>query len=170
MAILATTALTKTNTHLNRKNLCRPQIIPTTNPNPIPQINLEANNDTKHQISDSSLDQVSDSSGPSNKVNLNTEYSALQTETEPQEIIISQKEYEFLKAQVLIEDEENENTMDLDEYLTQEEFEFFKTLDLIENDAVLDTGIHFIQIRVSDPERPHDNFNLLSKQITKKRE
>ncbi|CAG8497486.1 9684_t:CDS:2, partial [Ambispora leptoticha] len=33
---------------------------------------------------------------------------------------------------------------------------------LIENDAVLDTGIHFIQIRVSDPERPHDNFKLLS--------
>ena len=52
--------------------------------------------------------------------------------------------------------------MDLDEYLSREEFEFLKTLDLIENNALLDTGIHFIQIRVSDPERPHDNFNLLS--------
>ncbi|CAG8738149.1 44579_t:CDS:2, partial [Gigaspora margarita] len=52
--------------------------------------------------------------------------------------------------------------MDLDEYLSREEFEFLKTLDLIENDALLDTSIHFIQIRVSDPERPHDNFNLLS--------
>ncbi|CAG8825659.1 15747_t:CDS:1, partial [Gigaspora margarita] len=120
-----------------------------------------ADNDTKHQIPDSSLDQVSNSSGPSNKVNLNTEYPASQTKTDPQEIIISQKEYEFLKAQGLIEDKENENTMDLDEYLSREEFEFFKTLDLIENDVVLDTGIHFIQIRVSDPERPHNNFNLL---------
>ncbi|CAG8666749.1 2986_t:CDS:2 [Gigaspora margarita] len=41
------------------------------------------------------LISISDSSGLSNKVNLNTEYPALQTETEPQEIIISQKEYEF---------------------------------------------------------------------------
>ncbi|CAG8851637.1 37821_t:CDS:1, partial [Gigaspora margarita] len=97
-----------------------------------------ADNNTKHQISDSFLDQVSDSSGPFNKVNLNTEYPASQTKTEPQEIIISQKEYEFLKAQGLIEDEENENTMDLDEYLSQEEFEFLKILDLIENDALLD--------------------------------
>ncbi|CAG8848050.1 14091_t:CDS:1, partial [Gigaspora margarita] len=47
--------------------------------------------------------------------------------------------YEFLKAQGLIEDEENENTIDLDEYLSREEFEFLKTLDLIENDALLDT-------------------------------
>ncbi|CAG8830538.1 22933_t:CDS:1, partial [Cetraspora pellucida] len=54
------------------------------------------------------------------------------------------------------------NIIDLDKYLSQEEFEFLKTLDLIKNDAVLDTGIHFIQIRVSDPERPHDNLNLLS--------
>ncbi|CAG8824083.1 13089_t:CDS:1, partial [Gigaspora rosea] len=106
--------------HLNRKNPCQPQIIPTTNLIPIPQIDSEAGDDTKHQISDFSLDQVSDSSGPSNK-----------------------------------------NTMDLDKYLSREEFEFLKTLDLIENNALLDTGIHFIQIRVSDPERPHDNFNLL---------
>src|SRR5260364_192091 len=95
--------------YLNRKNPCRPQIIPTTNPIPILQIDSEADNDTKHQISDLSLDQVSDSSGPSNKVNLNTEYPASQTETEPQKIIISQKEYEFLKAQELIEDKENKN-------------------------------------------------------------
>ncbi|CAG8850775.1 36747_t:CDS:2, partial [Gigaspora margarita] len=52
-------------------------------------------------------------------------------------IIISQKEYKFLKAQGLIEDEENKNTMNLDEYLSREEFE------------------------VSDPERPHNYFNLL---------
>ena len=61
--------------------------------------------------------------------------------------------------------------MDSDKYLSREEFEFLKTLDLIENDALLlqsndlsglDTDIHFIQIRISDPERPHDNFNLLS--------
>ncbi|CAG8835210.1 35979_t:CDS:1, partial [Gigaspora margarita] len=51
--------------------------------------------------------------------------------------------------------------MDLDKYFSQEEFEFFKILDLIENDAFLDTGIYFIQISVSDPERPHDKFNLL---------
>ncbi|CAG8807114.1 25488_t:CDS:1, partial [Gigaspora rosea] len=57
-----------------------------------------AGDDTKHQISDSFLDQVFDSSDPSNKVNLNTVYPASQTETEPQEIIISQKEYEFFKA------------------------------------------------------------------------
>ncbi|CAG8818517.1 3049_t:CDS:2, partial [Gigaspora rosea] len=98
----------------NRKFPCRPQVIPTTNPIPIPQINSEA-------------------------VNLNTEYPASQTETEPQEIIISQKEYEFLKAQELIEDKENKNTMDLDKYLSRKEFEFLKTLDLIENDALLDT-------------------------------
>jgi len=104
----------------NRKFSYRPQVIPTTNPIPNPQINSEAGDYTKHQIANSSLDQVSDSFGPSNK-----------------------------------------NTMDLDKYLSREEFEFLKTLDLIENDAVLDTGIHFIQIRVSDPERPHDNFNLL---------
>ncbi|CAG8856654.1 28664_t:CDS:1, partial [Gigaspora margarita] len=59
-------------------------------------------------------------------------------------IIISQKEYEFLKAQGLIEDEENKNTIDLDKYLSREEFEFLKTLDLIENE---DTSVHFIQIR-----------------------
>ncbi|CAG8830380.1 3143_t:CDS:2, partial [Cetraspora pellucida] len=71
--------------HLNRKNPCRPQIILTTNPIPISQIEPVA-----------------------------------------------------------------------------EEFKFLKTLNLIEKDAVLDTSIHFIQIRVSDPERPHDNLNLLS--------
>ena len=73
----------------NRNFLCRPQVIPTTNPISIPQIDSETGDDTKRQISDSSLDQVSDSSGLSNKVNLNTEYPASQTKTEPQEIIIS---------------------------------------------------------------------------------
>ncbi|CAG8857255.1 19733_t:CDS:1, partial [Gigaspora margarita] len=49
-----------------------------------------------------------------------------------------------------------------DEYLSREEFEYLKALGLIENDTILDTGINFTQIRVSDPQRPHDNFNLLS--------
>ncbi|CAG8855333.1 25433_t:CDS:1, partial [Gigaspora margarita] len=80
-----------------------------------------ADDNTKHQISNSSLDHVSDFSGSSNK-----------------------------------------NTMDLDKYLSREEFEYLKNLDLIEKDTVLDTGINFTQIRVSDPKRPHDNFKLLS--------
>ncbi|CAG8841602.1 19325_t:CDS:1, partial [Gigaspora margarita] len=116
-----------------------------------------AGDNANYLISDFTLDQVSDSSGPFKKVNLNTEYPASQTKTELQEIIISQKEYEFLKAQELID----KNTMDLNEYLSREEFEFLKTLDLIENDVVLDTGIYFIQIRVSDSERSYNNFNLL---------
>ncbi|CAG8785669.1 28244_t:CDS:2 [Gigaspora margarita] len=86
----------------NRKFPYQPQVISTTNPTPIPQIDSEA---------------------------------------EPQEIIISQKEYEFLKAQKLIEDKENKNTIDLDKYLSREEFEFLKTLDSIENDALLDTEL-----------------------------
>src|SRR5260363_95516 len=102
--------------HLNRKNPCQPQIIPTTIPinipiqlpNPIPQINPEASN---------LLDQIPDSS-------------TSQTDT--------------------------------DEYLSREEFEYLKALDIIEKDAVIDTGIHFNQSRFSDPERPHDNFNLLN--------
>src|SRR5690242_20511304 len=44
------------------------------------------------------------------------------------------------------------------EYISQEKFEYLKALGLIKNDA----NIHFNQIRVSDPKRPHDNFNLLS--------
>ncbi|CAG8819490.1 41825_t:CDS:2 [Gigaspora margarita] len=44
--------------------------------------------------------------------------SQINSEAEPQEIIISQKEYEFLKPQRLIEDEENKNTMNLNEYLS----------------------------------------------------
>ncbi|CAG8827359.1 2131_t:CDS:2, partial [Gigaspora margarita] len=46
--------------------------IPTTNPIPILQIDSETCDNTKYQIFDSSLDEVSDSSGLSNKVNLNT--------------------------------------------------------------------------------------------------
>ncbi|CAG8633775.1 6598_t:CDS:2 [Scutellospora calospora] len=105
----------------NRKFLCRPQVISTTNQILIPQIDLEVGINTKYQISNSSFNKVSDSSGLSNK-----------------------------------------NTIDLDKYLSREEFEFLKTLDLIENDAILDTSIQFIQIRVSDPKRPYDNFNLLT--------
>ncbi|CAG8854908.1 35598_t:CDS:1, partial [Gigaspora margarita] len=55
----------------------------------------------------------------------------------------------------------NKNTMDLDKYLSREEFKYIKALDLIEKDTILDTGINFIQIRVSNPKRPHDNFKLL---------
>ncbi|CAG8805407.1 3641_t:CDS:1, partial [Racocetra fulgida] len=90
----------------NRKLPCQPQIIPITNPIPIPQIEPDSSNP---------LDQVSDPSIQSNT----------------------------------------------DEYLSREEFKYLKTLGLIENDAILDTGIHFIQIRVRDPKRPYDNFNLL---------
>ncbi|CAG8825309.1 3598_t:CDS:1, partial [Gigaspora rosea] len=76
----------------NRIFPCRPQIIPITNPIPIPQTEPDTSNP---------LDQVSDPSIQSNT----------------------------------------------DEYLSQKEFEYLKTLGLIENDTVLDTGIHFIQIR-----------------------
>src|SRR6185437_15426119 len=103
--------------HLNRKNPCRPKIIPTTNPIPIPQIEPEAGRPEESLLRNNHLDQVSDSS-------------TSQTNT--------------------------------DEYLSREEFEYLKALGLIEKDAVIDTSIHFIQIRVRDPERPHDNFNLLS--------
>ncbi|CAG8854422.1 39083_t:CDS:1, partial [Gigaspora margarita] len=54
------------------------------------------------------------------------------------------------------------STSQTDEYLFREEFEYLKALDLIEKDTVLNTGINFTQIRVSDPKRPHDNFKLLS--------
>ncbi|CAG8847879.1 28258_t:CDS:1, partial [Gigaspora margarita] len=111
------------NAHLNQKHKCPIKnitSISTTNPILIPQIDSEADDDTKHQISDSFLDHVSDSSGLSNK-----------------------------------------NTMDLDKYLFREEFEYLKALDLIKKDTVLDIGINFTQIRVSDPKRPHDNFKLL---------
>ncbi|CAG8846793.1 2908_t:CDS:1, partial [Gigaspora margarita] len=53
-------------------------------------------------------------------------------------------------------------TFQTDKYLSREEFEYLKTLNLIEKDTVLDTGINFTQIRVSDPKRSHDNFKLLS--------
>ncbi|CAG8826378.1 26143_t:CDS:1, partial [Gigaspora rosea] len=118
--------LWRLNRHLqDRKFPCRPQIIPITNPIPIPQIEPEADN---------SLDQVSNSSD-----------------------LTIQSNRENIEASI-----SSTSQNDIDEYLSQEEFEFLKTLNLIENDAVLDTGIHFIQIRVSDPKRPHDNFNLLS--------
>ncbi|CAG8768328.1 6104_t:CDS:1, partial [Gigaspora rosea] len=109
----------------NRKFQCRPQVIPTTNPIPIPQIEPEAVN---------SLDQVSNSSDLS-----------IQSNRENTEASISSTSQNVI-----------------DKYISREEFEYLKTLGLIENDAVLDTGIHFIQIRVSNPKRPHDNLNLLS--------
>ncbi|CAG8855042.1 23696_t:CDS:1, partial [Gigaspora margarita] len=57
--------------HLNRKNPCQPQIIPTTNLIPIPQIKPEANN---------SLDQASNSSDLSIQTNKeNTEASISST-------------------------------------------------------------------------------------------
>ncbi|CAG8848284.1 29405_t:CDS:1, partial [Gigaspora margarita] len=69
--------------------------------------------------------------------------------------------YDYLKALEMIKNKENKNIKNSDKYLSQEEFKYLKALGLIENVAVLDTGIHFIQIRVSNPERFHDNFNLL---------
>ncbi|CAG8816101.1 21276_t:CDS:1, partial [Gigaspora margarita] len=75
----------------NRKFPCRPQVISTTNPIPIPQIDLEADDNTKHQISDSSLDHVSDSSGPSNKNTMDLDK------------YLSREEFEYIKALDLIE-------------------------------------------------------------------
>ncbi|CAG8856048.1 22095_t:CDS:1, partial [Gigaspora margarita] len=53
-------------------------------------------------------------------------------------------------------------TSQTDKYLSREEFEYFKALDLIEKDTILNTGIQFIQNRVSDSKRPHNNFKSLS--------
>ncbi|CAG8559409.1 8366_t:CDS:1, partial [Diversispora eburnea] len=46
--------------------------------------------------------------------------------------------------------------------MTKEEFEYLKALGLIESNAILETDFHFVQIKVSNLERPHNTFNLMS--------